>query len=552
MYILGWCMSCLEFAIAFITPFMYRQLVEIVTYGRGTQAIWTVLLLFAALLLLTPMICIGTYLRFKAAAIGVGNIQKIVFDHLQHQPVQKTIENKKGDYINRLSNDSNAAGIFSGYAFTNFFKFLVFFIASFVILATIHPLLLGISIGFSIISFIAATKLNPKARALEQDARRYTSGTASYLIEAFRCMPIIRVFLLKDHIAERYHDACKIIKQKRVSYRTLLGAAWAVSNIFSYAVEPIGFIVGIGFIIDGRMDIAQVVFAASIMAIMAEGMRQFGIFMQFIQSGLVANKRIFELLDDPVEADRKTIFPANPDADNAIVIQDLRFAYPTGGEILKGIDLTVRVGESLAIVGGSGGGKTTLLKILLALYEKTSGNIKLFDAPVEDLSLADIRRLSSYVQQDCFLFDGTIAENISMGLAYTQEEIMEAARKANIHDFIASLPDGYDTMVGERGTLVSGGQKQRITIARAILKNAPILFLDEATAALDTQAEIEVHAALEELTKDKTTLIIAHRLSTIQNADRIIVIENGSIVEEGKHDDLILRNGVYKNLLIHG
>jgi len=550
-YLLGWLLSCAEFAIAFITPFMYRQLVLIVTENNNDQAVRVVIALFVALILLAPIVCIGWYMRFTAAAVGAGNMQKKLLNHLQYIPVQKTIDSKRGDYITRLSNDARAASsIFQSYSFINFFQFVVFFSVSFVILATVNLVLLSISIVFSIFSFIAAVKLNPKARALEGEARTYTSQSASHLVEAFRCMPVIRIFLLRDEIAERYRDACKIIMQKRISFRTLLGVVWAVTDLLRFTVEPIGFIVGIHFMMDGRMELSQVVFAASIMGVMAEGMRQFGMFTQFIQTGLVASKRVFELFDEPVEEDRKTTKPVNINCENAIVLDDLCFSYATGAEILKNISLTIPKGEVLAIVGGSGGGKTTLLKLLQALYNKTSGDIVLFGASVDELSLADIRSLSSYVQQDCFLFDGTITENISLGSAkYTREEIIEAATKANIHDFIASLPDGYETLVGERGSFVSGGQGQRITIARAILKDAPILLLDEATAALDSHAEAEVHAALQELMKNRTTIVVAHRLSTVQNADRIIVMEQGSIVESGKHDELLQRDGVYRKLI---
>jgi len=550
-YLLGWLFSCAEFAIAFITPFMYRQLVLIVTYNNNDYAVRVVVALFTALVLLAPVVCLGWYLRFTAAAVGAGNMQKQMLNHLQYMPVQKTIDSKKGDYITRLSNDARtASSIFQSYSIINFFQFVVYFCVAFIILASVNVTLLSISIVFSIFSFIAAVKLNPKARGLEGEARTYTSQTASHLVEAFRCMPVIRIFLLRDEIAERYHEACKVIMQKRISFRKLLGVVWAVSDLLRFTVEPIGFIVGIHFMMNGQMELAQVVFAASVMGIMAEGMRQFGIFTQFIQSGLVASARVFELFNEPIEQEGATLKPININSENAIILNDLCFSYATGYEVLKNISLIIPKGEILAIVGSSGGGKTTLLKLLQALYHKSSGDIVLFGSSIDELSLADIRSLSSYVQQDCFLFDGTIAENISLGNAkYTQAEITEAAKKANIHDFIVSLPDGYETLVGERGSFVSGGQGQRITIARAILKDAPILLLDEATAALDSHAETDVHTALQELMKNKTTIVVAHRLSTVQNADRIIVLEDGRIVEEGNHDELLQIDGAYRKLI---
>jgi ABC-type multidrug transport system fused ATPase/permease subunit len=550
-YLVGWFLSCAEFAIAFITPYMYKQLVEIVTNNRNEQVIRIVNLLFIALVLLAPVVCLGAYLRYTSAAIGVGNAQKAVFNHLEHLPVLRTIENKKGDYITRLSNDaSTAVGMFQGYAITGFFKFLIYFTVSFILLARISYLLLGISLLFSTASFISATKLNPKARGLEREARKYTSETASYLVEAFRCMPIIRVFLLRDRMIAQYREVCMAIMQKRIKFRMLLGVAYCISNTFCYAVQPVGFIVGIVFMMKSHMDVAQIIFATSVMAIMADGLREFGTFTQFIQSGIVASRRVFEVLDDSAELEGETVNPVNPLSEQAIVLKDVRFSYHTGEEVLKGINLTIRRGETVAVVGGSGGGKTTLLKLLQGLYTKSSGEISLFGTSIDEMSLADIRGLSSYVQQDCVLFDGSIAENIGLGVSkFTTDDIADAAKRANLGDFIASLPGGMNTQVGERGAMVSGGQKQRITIARAILKNTPILLLDEATSALDSQAENEVHTALEELVKGRTTIIVAHRLSTVQNADKIIVIEDGVIEEEGTHSELMLKDGRYQELV---
>lgn len=550
-YLVGWFLSCAEFAIAFITPYMYKMLVEIVTKNRNEQVIHIVILLFIVLILLAPMVCLGAYLRYTATVFGVGNAQKAMFNHLEHLPVLRTIENKKGDYITRLSNDvSTAVGMFRGYSITGFFKFLIYFTVSFILLARINLVLLGISLLFSIASFISATKLNPKARGLEREARKYTSETANYLVEAFRCMPIIRVFLLRDRMMARYSQVCRGIRQKRIKFRMLLGVAYCVSNIFCYAVQPVGFIVGILFMMKSQIDIAQIVFATSVMAVMADGLREFGTFTQFIQSGIVASRRMFEVLDDPAEIDKETVNSINPEYEEAIVFKDVHFSYPTGEEVLKGISLTIQRGETVAVVGGSGGGKTTLLKLLQGFYAKSSGEILLYGSSIDEMSLSDIRRLSSYVQQDCVLFDGSIAENISLGVSkFTVDDIANAAKRADLGDFIAALPEGMNTQVGERGSMVSGGQKQRITIARAILKNAPLLLLDEATAALDSQAESEVHAALDELVKGRTTIIVAHRLSTVQNADRIIVIENGVIQEEGTHSELMLKGGRYQELV---
>ena len=550
-YVMGWILSSLEFAIAFITPYIYRLLVEYVADSENAEALNILLALFIALILIAPLVSLGAYLRFTAVAEGAGNTQKIIFHHLQHLPILKTIENKKGDYINRLSSDaSTAVSMFQGYAITGFCKFIVYFFVSFILLSQISYVLLSISVGFSIISFIFAVILNPKARALERVAKACVSDSVSYLVEAFRCMPVIRVFLLKDRFVKRYNEVCRAILSKRVSFRTLLGSSYGAANLFSFAVQPIGLIVGAAFLFGENMDMAQIVFAVSIMAIMANGMKEFGNFTQIIQYGLVASSRVFELLDDTIEDEKNPTNLIDKNAEFAICFDNVSFSYPTGDDVLKCISFDVKRGETVALVGGSGGGKTTILKLMQALYKKSSGDIRLYGVSVDDLSLTDIRGTMAYVQQDCFLFDGTIYENIGLNVdKYDMHSIEEAAGKANIHEFIVSLPDGYNTIVGERGTLLSGGQRQRITIARALLKDAPLLLLDEATAALDSQTELEIQSALDELLKDRTVVIAAHRLSTIKNANKILVVEDGKIIEKGLHNELIKKRGRYYSLV---
>jgi ATP-binding cassette, subfamily B, bacterial len=232
-----------------------------------------------------------------------------------------------------------------------------------------------------------------------------------------------------------------------------------------------------------------------------------------------------------------------------ISYENVRFGYSSGREILKGLDLEIRAGETLAFVGPSGAGKTTICSLLPRFYEADSGAIKIDGIDIRDMTLQSLRSRIGIVQQDVFLFAGTIRENIAYGrLDATEAEILDAARRARLDDLIAMLPAGIDTVIGERGVKLSGGQKQRLAIARMFVKNPPILILDEATSALDTETERAIQQALAELSKGRTTLVIAHRLATIRNADRIAVIDDGVIVEQGKHGELLAREGLYRRL----
>jgi subfamily B ATP-binding cassette protein MsbA len=268
-----------------------------------------------------------------------------------------------------------------------------------------------------------------------------------------------------------------------------------------------------------------------------------------IQQGLAAATRVYAILDmEPEIQDKKDAIPL-PLFSSQIECKDLNFSYDNENHVLSNINLTVPIGEALAIVGPSGGGKTTITNLIPRFLDLKEGSILIDGTDIRDVTVASLRNQIAMVTQQTILFNDTVRNNIAYGDQQAPEEqIHEAAKAAFAYDFIQELPKGFDTIIGEGGARLSGGQQQRISIARAILKNAPILILDEATSALDTESEREVQKALENLMKDRTTLVIAHRLSTIKNADRIIVIKDGSIIEQGTHDSLIAQKGEYEML----
>ncbi len=268
-----------------------------------------------------------------------------------------------------------------------------------------------------------------------------------------------------------------------------------------------------------------------------------------IQEGLAAAERIFHVLDlKPTVQNRVHPIPM-VDFASAIAFEQVFFGYHRDRLVLKDITLKINKGECLAIVGPSGGGKSTLVDLVPRFYDPLKGRITLDGQDLRDLELNHLRRLMGIVTQETILFNDSVMRNIAYGLEdKTLDEVMEAAKVANAHDFISQLPQGYDTNIGERGVTLSGGQRQRIAIARAVLKNPPILILDEATSALDTESEILVQQAIERLMKHRTSFVIAHRLSTVLNADRIIVIDHGAIVEQGRHDELVQAGGIYQKL----
>jgi subfamily B ATP-binding cassette protein MsbA len=271
-------------------------------------------------------------------------------------------------------------------------------------------------------------------------------------------------------------------------------------------------------------------------------------FNNLIQDGLAAARRIFDVLDtEPEIKDREKAVTLHRDF-TAIEFRNVSFRYEDD-PVLKDINLAVKAGETIAIVGKSGGGKTTLVNLVPRFYDVTGGAIAIDGIDIRDASLESLRSLTAIVTQQTILFNDTVGNNIAYGKpSSAQDDIIHAAKAAYADEFIRSLPRGYGTVIGEAGVKLSGGQRQRIAIARAILKNAPILILDEATSSLDSESEREVQKALEQLMQGRTSFVIAHRLSTIMNADRIIVLKSGRIIEEGKHEDLLARGGEYKSL----
>ncbi len=272
-------------------------------------------------------------------------------------------------------------------------------------------------------------------------------------------------------------------------------------------------------------------------------------FIQQFEMGMTGFKRFHEIMSEEPEIKDEEGAVEISDVKGHIIFRDITFSYDNHEHVLKNLTLEINPGETLAIAGPSGGGKTTLCNLIPRFYEIESGEILLDGMNINDITLESLRRNIGMVQQDVFLYAGTIGENIRYGKPdATEEEMIAAARKARIHDFIDGLPDKYNTYVGERGIRLSGGQKQRVSIARVFLKNPPVLILDEATSSLDTKTEKEIQHSLEELAKGRTTLIIAHRLSTIRNASRILVITKDGIAEQGTHEELMAVKGIYSDL----
>lgn len=547
-YIFGAIFAAFELALLFTTPYINQELIDIVTGEKDGNIVATLAILLLVFLLFVPPVVYGKYMQITATAKGTAELREKLFHHILKMPYSRVTQYKSGDYITRLSDDAaRTTGIFNAHYFNHFVRFLVVFPVTLVLLIVNDWRIALAGVVYGTINLILSLYLNPLTKRMEGEAKTEVVRSASFLIEALRGIPVVRVFTLHAVLAEKYETICKRIREKRIKFRTVNGITYGVVDFFSQSAQAVGFILGVLLAGDG-VSVGSAVFNATLMGMMADSVYHLSTYLLLVQPNLVAMQRVFDLLDEPEEiyAEMKN----TPSIGNiAVTFKNVGFSYDGEKQVLNGIDLTVKRGEHLALVGGSGGGKSTVIKLMEGFYRPTSGKIYYGDTNSTALTESKIRDLFAYVPQECTLFDGSIGENIALGKpGATKAEIERAAALADLKDFIESLPDKYDTPVGERGGQLSGGQKQRVAIARALLKNAPILLLDEATAALDSAAEKEVQRCLDTVSNGMTTVTVAHRLSTVRNVDRILVLEAGKVVEEGTFDKLLRLNGKFKKL----
>jgi ATP-binding cassette subfamily B protein len=360
---------------------------------------------------------------------------------------------------------------------------------------------------------------------------------------------VVQAFANEDHERALFAvDNGRYRDTKLDAYR-LMSKSMSLSYMTMRLVQVLVMVTGAYFVLHNKLTVGGFMGFLLLVNVFFRPVEKINAVLETYPKGIAGFKRYTELLDtEPDIQDRPTAVDAGH-LRGDIRFENLTFGYDEHKKVLRDIDLAIHPGETVAFVGPSGAGKTTLCSLLPRFYEVDSGRITIDGFDIREMTLASLRRNIGIVQQDVFLFAGTIRENIAYGrLGASDEEIWEAARRARLFEMISQLPEGLDTVTGERGVKLSGGQKQRMAIARMFLKNPPILILDEATSALDTETERAIQASLMELAEGRTTLVIAHRLATIQNADRIVVVDESGVAEQGRHDELVSAGGVYQRL----
>ncbi|RAV12617.1 ABC transporter ATP-binding protein [Paenibacillus contaminans] len=492
-----------------------------------------------------------SYLKSKVSNTLRNDLRIMTFHHMLRLPSSYFDKSHSGELLTRLTSDNQAIGQALGNTLMMLIRSPVMAVFSFIYLLSIYwPL--AVVCGFIGPLTLLVGKVFGKAlRENGKNVQDLVGKSTGFLQDVLSGNAVVKAFQLEQKFYGKYKAYSGRILARETKAGTLNATMQAASNGIGVSSFIIAFVLGAYFVINGKMTIGALIAFIQLLNHVTWPFTGLAGLWGSLQNALGSADRIFEVLEQRVEHTRLPESAANKEDERFVTLEldGLGFGYDDGKKMIENLSFTVEAGQMIALVGPSGAGKTTLFKLLLGLYRPTSGQIRLNGQATASMGLDRLRGFFSLVPQETYLFSGTFRENIADGRAdATDEEILAAAKHAHAYDFIMKLPEGLDTEIGERGVKLSGGQKQRIAIARALLRNAPVLLLDEATAALDNKSEHLIQSALEKLMTGRTTFVIAHRLSTVQRADRILVMDNGQLAESGTHDELLAAKGLYSRL----
>ncbi|MEG1257155.1 ABC transporter ATP-binding protein [Clostridium sp.] len=477
------------------------------------------------------------------------DMRKEVFAHLQTLPFSYFDDNKTGNIMSRIVNDLMDISELAHHGPEDLFISIVMLIGSFVLLCTININLTLIIFAF--IPIIIAFTMTKRMKMSDAfyDVRKKIALVNTKLENSISGIRVAKSFTNEEFEMEKFDEGNTEFRASRSYAYKYMAEFMAGMRFFVDMLNVVVLGFGGYFVYKGHIDVIDLATYFLYVAYFMQPIRRLTSFVEQYQSGMSGFKRFVELMDTESDIVDSENAKELSDVRGKIEFKNATFKYEDSTEIISNVSLKIEQGKTLALVGPSGGGKTTICHLIPRFYELNEGEITIDGEDIKDITLKSLRKNIGVVQQDVFLFTGTIKDNILYGNPDASDnQVIESAKNANIHDFIMSLSDGYDTYVGERGVKLSGGQKQRISIARVFLKNPPILILDEATSALDNASELIIQKSLEKLSNGRTTIVVAHRLSTVKNADEIVVLTSKGIVERGNHKELLCKGEMYAKL----
>ncbi len=533
-------------------PFITKNVINDFIPNRNLKfmLVWLGALL-AVYLLKAGLTYIVEYYGHQVGVRIQGDMRRKLFAHLQKLPFTYYDDNKTGSIMSRMINDLFEISELAHHGPEDLFLSVITIIGAIILLIFVNPwlsLIVATIIPVIVIYLVFARK---SLMVAWKKMREETSEINSSIESAVAGIRVSRAYTAEEHQSETFETYNRSFQQARTRAYKVLANFHTVMSFLTDFLYFIAILAGGLFYYYGKIDVGDFTAFVLYIVVLINPIRTFISIFEQIQGGMSGFVRYEEVLAEKPETEKPGAIDFTV-KNGDISFENVTFGYQTKEReklVISDFSLKIDAGKTLALVGPSGGGKTTLCHLLPRFYDINSGSIKIDGVDIRDMKLSSLRKNIGIVAQDVFLFAGSIKENILYGnFGATEKELIEASVKANIYDFIQTLPDGFDTEVGERGVKLSGGQKQRISIARAFLKNPKILILDEATSALDNITEMQIQSALEKLSEGRTTIVVAHRLSTVKNADEIAVVTKDGIIEQGNHDELMKLNGTYATL----
>ena len=536
-----------------VLPMIVREITSIATTDISKLTLELILTLTAVYAVLKIIdMAAGYYMIYIGHGMGVKiekDMREDMFAHLLTVPFSYFDKTKVGQLMSRITTDLFDVVEFAHHCPEEFFIAGIKVTASFIILAGINPLLTVSTFIAIPIIFYGSLYFRRKMRKIFKE-RRVIAGEVNAQTEtSLLGIRVVKSFANEEQETAKFNTRSTEFAQVQKDSYKYMAMLNCVVRMFDGLMYVVMILLGGYFLMTGKITAADMTAYLLYIGMLIAAIKRIVEFTEQFEKGMTGIERFAEVMEVPSESGYNSTDTIENVKGN-ICFENVTFSYEEEkGDVLANLSLDIRQGENIAIVGPSGGGKTTMCSLISRFYELKEGRITVDGKDINDINLHSLRQAIGVVQQDVYLFSGTVIENILYGApGASREQAMEAAKRAGAHDFIMSLPQGYDTYIGERGVMLSGGQKQRISISRVFIKNPPIIVLDEATSALDNESEQYIKHSLSELTKGRTTFTIAHRLSTIRNADRIIVLTDKGIEEQGTHSELLNKGGIYKKL----